>query len=565
MPGSDGARGGAWWRSAAIYEIYIRSFADGNGDGVGDIAGIRSRLPYLAGLGVDAIWITPWYPSPMADGGYDITDHRGIDPLFGDLAEAEALIGEAHAHGLRVIADLVPNHTSHRHPWFRAAVAAGPGSPERGRYWFRPGRGLHGELPPNDWTSVFGGPAWTRLPETGEDDAPEWYLHLFAPEQPDLNWTSPDVAGAFDAIIRFWFDRGVDGLRVDVAHGLAKDPDLRDLGPAASGPRAGAAEAAGHDVAGHPHWDRDENAAIFERWRAIADSYAGTPAGPRTFVAEAWRVRENGLARYLRPGRLHTAFNFDFLTCPWDPAALRRAIDGHLAGLAEVGAAATWVLSSHDLVRPVTRYGLNGAWTDLMLGEYDGTADVRLGTRRARAAALLTLALPGAVYVYQGDELGLPEADVPGHARRDPIWERSRGRRRGRDGCRVPLPWDGTPPALGFGAREPWLPQPAGWSALAADRQDRDPESTLTLYRRALRLRRTAAGPEDPLRWRDTPEGLLAFDRGGSFTCAVNLTGGPVPLPGGGEPILASAPLTGGTLPPDTAVWLHAPQDAGGR
>jgi alpha-glucosidase len=267
-----------WWRSAVIYQVYIRSFADGNGDGVGDIAGIRSRLPYLKSLGVDALWINPWYKSPMADHGYDVADYREIDPLFGTVAEAEQLIEEAHEHGIRIVPDIVPNHSSDQHAWFRAALAAGPGSPERERYIFRPGRGPDGALPPNDWDSRFGGPAWTRVADG------EWYLHLFTPQQPDLNWQHPDVHAEFESVLRFWFERGVDGFRIDVAHGLVKDPELPDL--------------AGLDGGVHPFWDRDEVHDIYRAWRKVADEYPGD----RAFVAEAWTDTPERLAAYLRAG-----------------------------------------------------------------------------------------------------------------------------------------------------------------------------------------------------------------------------------------------------------------------
>ncbi len=331
-----------WWRSAVIYQVYIRSFADGNGDGVGDIAGIRSRLPYLKSLGIDAIWINPWYKSPMADHGYDVADFREIDPRFGTMAEAEALIEEAHQHGIRVIPDIVPNHVSDQHVWFRAALAAGQGSPERDRFVFRKGRGADGAEPPNNWQSCFGGPAWTRLPDG------QWYLHLFAPEQPDLNWEHPEVRAEFEDILRFWFHRGVDGFRIDVAHGLVKHPDLPDLPPRPDG--GAVAPQGGLD---HPHWDRDEVHEIFRAWRRVADEFPGN----RKFVAEAWAPSPERLARYVREDGLHTAFNFDFLMTSWDAKDLREVIDSSLATLGAVGAPATWVLSNHDVTRHPSRFG----------------------------------------------------------------------------------------------------------------------------------------------------------------------------------------------------------------
>jgi alpha-glucosidase len=362
-----------WWRDAVIYEIYIRSFADGGGDGVGDIAGIRSRLPYLRDLGVDAIWITPWYRSPMADGGYDVADYRDIDPLFGTLADAEALIRETHEHGMRLLVDIVPNHTSDRHAWFQAALAAEPGSPERARYHFRDGQGP--DQPPNNWRSVFGGPAWSRVPDG------QWYLHLFAPQQPDLNWTQPDVRAEFADILRFWLDRGVDGFRIDVANGLAKDPDLPDVG----------------DAADHPYWDRDEVHDIYRSWRRLAESYGGD----RIFVAEAWVDDADRLARYVRQDELHTAFNFNFLRCPWDAGSFRSVIDESLRSAHAVGAPATWVLSNHDVTRHVTRYGRARTSGVEPINAPRVPSDIETGTRRARAALLLMLALPGSAYLYQ--------------------------------------------------------------------------------------------------------------------------------------------------------------------
>jgi alpha-glucosidase len=532
-----------WWRSAVIYQIYIRSFADLNGDGVGDIAGIRSRLPYLRALGVDAIWITPWYPSPMVDAGYDVADYTGIDPVFGTVEDGEALIGEAHDHGLRVVLDIVPNHTSDRHAWFEAALAAGPGSPERDRYVFRTGKGAGGELPPNDWLGMFGGSAWTRVPDG------EWYLHLFAEAQPDLNWENPGVRQDFEKVLAFWFDRGVDGFRIDVAHGLIKQEGLPDVGEIGDVLEPTKRE-------DHPHWDREGVHEIFREWRKVADRYDGD----RTFTAEAWVSGPKRLARYVRPGELQTAFNFDYLRAPWEASRLREVIDASLDALGAVGAPATWVLSNHDVVRHVTRYGRantegRGPRTDTA-----EPLDLALGLRRARAAALLMLALPGGAYVYQGEELGLAEVeDIPEEFLQDPVWERSGHTTRGRDGCRVPLPWSGDAPPFGFSPDgvTTWLPQPESWKELTAEIQENDQGSMLELYRAALRLRHghPALGEGD-LRWHETPEGVLVFSRTPGFTCAVNLSGEPYPLPAHTGVLLASGPLDGDTLPDDTAAWL---------
>jgi alpha-glucosidase len=528
-----------WWRDAVIYQVYIRSFADGDGDGMGDFSGLRSRLAYLAELGVDAVWLNPFYPSPQADAGYDVADYRDVDPRFGTLTEFDAFMATAHDLGVRVIVDLVPNHTSNEHEWFQAALASPPGSRERARYIFRDGGGPKGELPPNNWASNFGGPAWTRVTEA--DGSPgQWYLHLFAPQQPDLDWMNPEVIEEFDSILRFWLDRGVDGFRIDVAHGLAKDPDLRNV--TRQSPRGPAVE-------GHPHWDVDEVHDVYRGWRRVTDEYDHDP----TFVGEVWVQSLRRLARYLRPDELHTAFNFNFLLAPWDATAMKGVIDETIEVLGEVGAPPTWVLSNHDVIRHVTRYG-GGA----------------LGVRRARAAALLMLALPGGAYVYQGDELGLAEiTDLPDEVRQDPVFLRTRGTKEaqiGRDGCRVPMPWSGDAPPFGFSANgaTPWLPQPASWAALTAERQALDEDSMLTLYRTALRLRRELpALGEGPLSWlASTGDDVLAFARPPGFACVVNFGEAPVArpasVPADARVLLASAPFDDhGRIAGHGTVWFE--------
>jgi alpha-glucosidase len=527
-----------WWRDAVVYQVYVRSFADSDGDGIGDLPGIRRRLNYIRDLGVTAVWLTPFYPSPQEDGGYDVSDYRDVDRRFGSLADFDALVGDAHRRGIGVIIDVVPNHTSSEHVWFRAALAAPPGSPERDRYMFRRGQGPDGSMPPNDWQSVFGGPAWTRLTE--RDGSPgEWYLHLFSTGQPDLNWRNEEVRVEFDSVLRFWLDRGVDGFRIDVAHGLVKDVALPDL--------AGRYAVAGPAADGHPYWDRDEVHEIYRRWRKISDGYPGE----RTFVAEAWLERLHQMSRYLRPDELHTAFNFNFLLAPWDAKALREVIDETIESLARVGAPATWVLSNHDTIRHVTRYG-GGV----------------IGTRRARAAALLMLALPGGAYIYQGDELGLPEVtDLPDRVLQDPMFFRTSGADRGRDGSRVPIPWSGDSPPYGFGpSGSPWLPQPSEWANLTVEREANDPDSMLSLYRQALHLRAELPGLRDePITWINSAPEILAFQRGLNFRCAINLGDVPVQIPaerfdfGGGE--LASGPLSKpNQIPPDTAIWSYDPR-----
>jgi alpha-glucosidase len=538
-----------WWRSAVTYQLYIRSFADADGSGLGDVAGIRSRLPYLAGLGVDAIWINPWYPSPQADGGYDVADYRDVEPAFGTLDDAQLLIDEAHAAGLKVILDIVPNHTSDEHPWFQAALAAGPGSAERGRYLFRPGLGADGSLPPNDWRAVFGGSAWSRITEA--DGTPgEWYLHLFDVKQPDLDWSKAEVKAEFEDVLRFWFDRGADGFRIDVAHGLAKDPLLPDLNM----PETQLLQNVFKE--NHPYWDRPEVQQIYEAWRAVAESYDP----PRLFVAEAWVASSDRLAEYLQPNRLHTAFDFDFVRAPWKARELRATAGSSIEAHQKVGAPVMWVLSNHDITRHVTRLGQSQTErADDPLHNTDGPADIVLGTRRARAAILLLLALPGGVYLYQGEELGLPEVgDLPAELLQDPTWERSGHTVRGRDGCRVPLPWTRTGPSLGFGSGPGWLPQPAGWGDLSAEAEDADHGSMLWLYRDALRLRRElpqlgSTGGE--LTWTGDEDDVLGFTRAGGFVCIVNTGSVPVPLPPG-RVVLSSIPVEGNLLPGDAAAWI---------
>ncbi|MFD5714583.1 glycoside hydrolase family 13 protein [Streptomyces pharetrae] len=537
-----------WWRQAVIYQVYPRSFADADGDGFGDLKGITQRLGHLAALGVDALWLSPFYPSELADGGYDVADYRDVDPRLGTLDDFDAMAAEAHRLGLKVIVDVVPNHTSHQHVWFQEALRAGPGSAARDRYVFRDGRGPGGELPPTDWQSVFGGSAWHRVPDG------QWYLHLFAPEQPDLNWANEEVRADFRTTLRFWSDRGVDGFRVDVAHALAKDlaEPLRDLGA----PELSDEEYLSEFPPGtHPFFDRDEVHEIYRDWRKILDAYSP----PRMAVAEAW-VPGPRRVLYARPDELGQAFNFEYLKTRWDADELRRVITGSLADARAAGASATWVLSNHDVVRHASRLMLPpgtdvDAW--LLSGGHAPAVDQDAGLRRARAATLLMLALPGSSYLYQGEELGLPEvADLPTAVLQDPIWEQTGHVRKGRDGCRVPLPWTTTGPSYGFGAGGAWLPQPDSFAHYAVQAQDGVEGSTLELYRSALKLRRKLLDGEELTWLEDTPPGVLAFARTDGWRCVANLSDAPMSLPAG-EPLLASTPLPErGVLPPDTTVWL---------
>ncbi|PWW56201.1 glycoside hydrolase family 13 protein [Actinokineospora spheciospongiae] len=520
---ADDAAAPPWWRDAVFYQVYVRSFADSDGDGVGDLEGIRSRLGYLELLGVDALWLTPFFTSPMADHGYDVADPRDVDPLFGDLEAFDRLVSDAHDHGIRVTIDLVPNHTSDQHPWFRAALRGGP---ERDRYHFRDGQGPDGSQPPNNWTSVFGGPAWTRTPDG------QWYLHLFAPEQPDLNWDNSDVRADLVRTLRFWLDRGVDGFRIDVAHGMAKAAGLPDLDPAVVPVRTGAHA---HPEA-DPRFDNEDVHDIHRMIRQVVDRYPDTVT-----VGEIWVETDERFARYVRPDELHLGFNFKLALTGFDADSVRHTVENSLAAVADSGAPPTWTLSNHDVERHVTRYGGGAA-----------------GTRRARAMALVQLALPGVTFLYNGEELGLPNADLPDWALQDPIWERSGRTVRGRDGCRVPLPWEGEPPTFGFSTGDrSWLPVPAEWAGYTVESQLEDPASMLSLYRHALEVRKTTeafAGTE--LEWYGAPPGCFAFRRkGGGLICALNTSDAPVPLPPG-QILLASGPMAGEELPPETAVWL---------
>jgi alpha-glucosidase len=518
--------GRPWWADAVVYQVYPRSFADSDGDGVGDLDGLRDRLPYLAGLGVDAIWLTPFYPSPLADGGYDVSDYCDVDPRLGTLGGFDALVAAAGERGIRVIVDLVPNHCSAEHPLFKKALAAGPGSSEREMFIFREGRGNGGSLPPNNWPSNFGGPAWTRVGDG------QWYLHLFDSGQPDWNWRNPEVRAMFEDVIRFWLDRGAAGLRVDVAHGVYKDPELADS-PAA---------VRSHVPSGYYH--RPETRELYRAWRAILDSYPPDAfPGPRTAIGEVWYDSYATLKPYLAPGGLPQVFNFELVTATWDAARIRAAIDATLA--LPGGSRAPWVIGNHDVVRPVTRWGPDAA----------------------RAAALLLLALPGSAYVYQGEELGLPEVlDIPDAARQDPAFLRTGGKVRGRDGCRVPLPWEPGGASFGFSRTHagdcpaaPWLPQPADWGRYSVAAQAGDPGSFLRLYQAALRLRRghPALGA-GAMRWLAAPDDALVFARDPGFVFAANLGAAPLRLPPHRKVLLASGPVpAGGPLPRNTAAWLQ--------
>lgn len=511
-----------WWADAVFYQVYPRSFADSNGDGVGDLDGVSARLDYLAALGVDALWLNPVMVSPMADHGYDVADPRDVDPLFGGIAALDRLLDAAHARGIRVTMDLVPNHTSSAHPWFVEALAD-PG--RRDRYIFRDGRGAAGDTPPNNWVSVFGGPAWTRVIE--RDGSPgQWYLHLFDPAQPDLNWTHPAVFEDLEKTLRFWLDRGIDGFRIDVAHGMAKPSELPDM--------AVTDTALLRNSEDDPRFDNDSVHDIHRFIRRVFDDYPDAVA-----VGEVWVHGNERFAKYLRPDELHLGFNFRLVQADFDARDIHDAIDNAIVAANLAGATPTWTLSNHDVEREVTRYG-------------DGVR----GLARARAMALVMLALPGAVFVYNGEELGLPNVDLPDAVLQDPVWERSGHTERGRDGCRVPMPWSGDTAPFGFSSNsDTWLPMPAQWASLTVQRQQSDPSSTLEFYRRAIQLRSVRAEFAGSRVELTTSDDILTMRRDGGLTCVLNTGTGPAPLPPG-EILLSSGELIGGRLPADGAAWL---------
>ncbi len=525
-----------WWRDAVVYQVYLRSFADSDANGEGDLPGLRSRLTYLASLGVDAIWLNPFYPSPMRDSGYDITDYCDVDGRFGTLTDFRDLIEDAAALGIRIIVDIVPNHCSSEHPWFQQALSAGPESPARERFIFRDA--------PNNWQSIFGGPAWTQTADG------QWYLHLFDASQPDFNWRHPDVPAMFEQVLRFWLNHGVAGVRIDMANTLFKDTELPD-----------------RDMASPvvPYYDQPELHGLYRSWRKILDSYRGDAfPGPRGAIGEIWFTNPDSARPYLAKDELPQLFNLRLLLTPWTARELRVVIDEARGLTTRSGASLPWVLGNHDITRVVSRLGIDQALirhpTDaLRRGMVPG--DLSLGTRRARAAALVLLALPGGAYIYQGDELGLPEyLDIPADRRQDPTFYRTDGAAVGRDGCRIPMPWSGDVPPYGFADRplRTWLPQPSDWARLTVAAQLSDPESMLNLYRAALRLRREHPALGDgEMTWTETGADQLAFTRDPGFGFFANLGDEPVGIPPSSRVLLSSGPLEGPLLPPDTAVWLQ--------
>ena len=555
---SDLAADPNWWRQASVYQIYPRSFSDSNGDGLGDIRGITAKVPYLKKLGIDAVWLSPFYPSALADGGYDVDNYRDVDPKLGTLEDFAEMSAALHAAGIKLIADIVPNHSSNRHEWFQEALASPKGSAARDRYIFRDGKGPDGEFPPSDWDSVFGGPAWERITEP--DGSPgQWYMHIFAKEQPDLNWANREVRDDFLRTLRFWSDRGVDGFRVDVAHALTKDLTEPLQSKLEIGTEDGTLDGS------HPFWDRDEVHEIYAEWREVFNEY--NP--PRTAVAEAW-VHASRRPRYASPKGLGQAFNFDLLQADFDAQEFREIITRNLEEATATGASSTWVFSNHDVVRHATRYGLpqvtreahkrgkgqdGKAW--LLAGAPEEELDRELGLRRARAATLLMLALPGSAYLYQGEELGLQEvSEIRDSERQDPSFFRNKGVEIGRDGCRVPLPWTAEGASYGFGDGDAHLPQPAWFSQYAVEVQDEQEGSTLELYRSALRLRRELQAAEE-LTWHESANlEVLHFTRPGGWQVVTNFGDAAVEVPAG-ELLVSSGPLEDGWLPANTTVWLR--------
>mgnify|MGYP000732900647 CR=1 FL=1 len=546
--------GGEWWRSGVIYQIYPRSFSDANGDGLGDLKGIEHRLAKLQELGVDAVWLSPFYRSPQRDAGYDVSDYCDVDPIFGTLEDFDSMLAEAHRLGLKVLIDLVPNHTSDQHVWFQRALAAAPGSAEREFYHFKNGKGENGELPPNNWLSLFGGPAWTRTTNP-DGSAGQWYLQLFDSSQPDLNWANPAVQETFEDILRFWLDRGVDGFRVDQLHAMAKAEGLPDHPDVE---RAGAGFIEGE--ASPPMWFQPEVHPIFRRWRKILDSYPGE----RAMCGEAYVLPLSFMAQWVRHDEFNQTFNFRFLDSEWNAQTIFNSVNESFDAFDSVGAPSTWVFSNHDVIRHASRMGgiVGRPTASDGVGPTDPQPDRELGLRRARAATLFMFGLPGAAYIYQGEELGLPEhTTLEPEFRQDPTFARTGGARVGRDGCRVSLPWQaGLGAANGFNTTgKSWLPQPAIYEQYSRDLQEPEPASTLNLYKHALELRRQLKLGEGSFKWLDemVSDGVLGY-RNGNVLVIHNFGSAPIKLPVG--KVLASSlhgMHEGHDLVEDQTVWLQ--------
>jgi alpha-glucosidase len=552
-----------WWTEAVIYQLYVRSFADGGADGIGDLAGIRHRLDYLAKLGVDGIWLNPCYPSPQHDHGYDVADYFNIEPDYGDLAEFDRLVASAKALGIKILMDVVPNHCSWDHAWFKEALLAGRGSAARERFYFAEGKGVDASEPPNNWRAIFGGSAWSRVSEP--DGTPgQWYLHVFTPQQPDLNWDHPDVPDMFDRMLRFWFDRGVEGFRADAVTVLGKAEGLPDTVVPDDAPEVGWV---------NPEFNyRPEGMGAWSRWRSVVDAYNVENNREVFVIAEAYTPTTELMKQYINKDRFHQGFAFNLMLAQWDAGMVRNAVRDVLTSLLPNGLTPAWTLNNHDAHRAVTRYGRADAkdltaYTGGNLNNSTAAVNVEIGTRRARAAVALELALPGSVYLYMGEELGLNEVlDIPDEDRQDPIWIRTEGREVGRDGCRVPIPWKTAPAGNhGFSASDDadraWLPQPDGWGSLSVEAQERSAHSTLAMYRQALALRRRffASAEFETLLVLEDDHELVGFERGG-YLVVMNTGATPRHLDeallNGRIAVFASGGTKGEMVPPDATVWF---------
>ncbi len=540
-----------WWRQAVIYQIYPRSFKDNNGDGIGDIKGITSKVDYLKSLSIDAVWLSPFYPSALADGGYDVDDYRSVDPKLGSLADFDEMLEKLHNVGIRVFVDIVPNHSSNLHRWFQDALKAAPGSTERNRYIFRDGKGENGELPPTNWISHFAPSAWTHESVMG-GKYNQWYCHLFAPEQPDFNWDNREVQEDFLTTLKFWSDRGVDGFRIDVAHMLKKDlsDPLKDIPE----PRTLDSRVPGNGIL----FDREDVHEIYKEWRLLFNQYDP----PRVAVAEAWAKPEN-IYKYASIDELGQAFNFDLLGAPFNADAFKNIVTRNLNIAKRNKSSSTWVFSNHDQVRPATRYGLPLNSDLTKFKNSNGTAfplDIELGINRSIAVQMFALALPGCTYIYQGEELGLHEVlNIPESEIQDPQYLRNHKKDKGRDGCRVPLPWNSSGASFGFGDNGAHLPQPEWFANYSVEAESGRHDSPLEKFRSALALRKELI-TEEELIWHETQNpDVLHFSRPNGWHVLTNFGVEPFHLDlRGKQEILCSTEWDSAHLPGGATVWLRA-------
>ena len=554
-----------WWRQAVVYQIYPRSFKDSNGDGLGDIKGITSKIDYLSSLSLDAVWLSPFYPSALVDGGYDVDDYRDVDPKLGSLADFDEMLTKLHEAGIRIFVDVVPNHSSNLHAWFKEAIAAEPGSAARSRYIFRDGKGANGELPPTDWPSHFAPSAWTHESKMGGKHN-QWYCHLFAPEQPDWNWDNREIEEDFLKTLKFWADRGVDGFRIDVAHAMKKD--LSE--PLKSQPRFASHKELDAAKGTNVLFDRNEVHEVYKEWRKLFNQYDP----PRVAVAEA-NVSAEALVKYASTEELGQSFNFEFLDAAFNAYEFKTIIDRALGYAKKNGSSTTWCLNNHDQMRPATKFGLLPTVDRIRWRNSNGTSsplDEKLGTQSAVAASMLIMALPGCTYIYQGEELGIHEVmDIPEDQIQDPQYLRNLKADKGRDGCRVPLPWTKSGSSFGFGDGGAHLPQPKNFGDYSLEVESADPSSPLSIFRKALALRKNLITAEE-ITWHETGDNsVLHFSRPNGLHCITNFGRNHYNFDGIGEVIHASGPLaekgvylvhgvetTGNDLPPATTVWIQA-------